>query len=178
MAVRHVEAGREQGAAPYLALMFAAAVVCGAAISVLAFALARYGPSGGSWSFRGNGALAAYALGPAALAGGWTAAVLHRRVRSWAGLAGAAGAGGAGLALLDALLLPLFGVGADQAAGPVVLLALAAWTVIAPVAAWWLTRRRPGTGDPSAVAIAAAVLWTVGSGAGLFLIGMVIPAGS
>lgn len=178
MAVRHVAAGREPGAVPYLALMFAAALLCGAAISVVAFALARYGPAGGSWSFRGNGALAAYALAPAVLAGGWTAAVLHRRVEGWTGLALGAAAVGAGLAIVDALLLPVFGVAGDQAAGPLVLLALAAWTAIAPLVAWWLARRRPGTGDPIGVAIAAAVLWTAGAAAGLFLTGIVIPAGS
>jgi hypothetical protein len=37
-------------------------VVAGAAVSVLAFYLARYGPSGEGWSFRGNGALAAFTV--------------------------------------------------------------------------------------------------------------------
>ena len=55
----------------------------GAAIGVLTFLVARYGPSGGdelAWSLRGNGALIVpFGLGPAVLAGGWTALLLHGR---------------------------------------------------------------------------------------------------
>ena len=54
----------------------------GIALDVLTFVVARYGPSGGDvpWSFRGNGALIVpLGLGPAILAGGWTAVLLHGR---------------------------------------------------------------------------------------------------
>ena len=40
------------------------ALVAGAVISVLAFVVARYGPAGDGWSFRGNGALAVYTRSP------------------------------------------------------------------------------------------------------------------
>jgi len=57
--------------------------VLGAALGVLTFLVARYGPSGESplaWSLRGNGALIVpFGLGPAILAGGWTALLLHGR---------------------------------------------------------------------------------------------------
>lgn len=178
MAERQLDANREAGSLPYLALMLAGGVVGGAIVSLLAFLLARYGPAGGDWSFRGNGALAAYSLGPALLAGGWTAAVLHQHGRRWLGLAAGAAAVGVLLALLDAILLPVFGVGADQAVGPFLLLALAAWTVVAPLVAWWLSRRAQPSAASPAVSIAAAALWAVGVVAGLFVTGMAIPAGS
>src|SRR5207247_9313968 len=70
-----------------------------ALLDVLTFVLARYGPSGGvamPWSFRGNGALIVpFGVGPAFLAGGWTALALHGRsgVRSlaWSVTAGLIG---------------------------------------------------------------------------------------
>jgi hypothetical protein len=178
MAARHVEARSEPGAVPYLALVLIFGAIGGAAVSLLAFLLARYGPTVGDWSFRGNGALAAYTLAPALLAGGWTAAVLHHRGRRWIGLGVGAAAVGAGLALLDAILGPLFGAGADQTIGPVVLLTLVAWTVVAPLAAWWFSRETKEPAVPVAISIAAAVLWAMGVGGGLLLTGMVIPAGS
>jgi len=64
------------GAALFLGLL------AGAAVSVLAFYLARYGPSGEGWSFRGNGALAAYTVVPAILAAGWSAVIAYYRGRS------------------------------------------------------------------------------------------------
>ena len=178
MAERPLDAKRESGSVPYLALMLAGGMMGGAMVSLLAFLLARYGPAGGDWSFRGNGALAAYSLGPALLAGGWTSAVLHHHGRRWLGLAAGAAAGGVGLALLDAILLPVFGVGADQTVGPVVLLGLAAWAVVGPLVAWWLSRRAQPPALSPAVSIAAAALWAAGVAAGLFVTGMAIPAGS
>lgn len=55
----------------------------GVALNVVTFLVARYGPvspDGAPWSFRGNGALIVpFGLGPALLAGGWTAILLHGR---------------------------------------------------------------------------------------------------
>ncbi len=92
-----------------LAGTLAVGVAAGAAISVLAFALARYGPAGDSWSFRGNGALAAYTVIPALLAAGWTALVLRYRTRSdWLAIGAGAGLVGLLLAGFDASIADLW----------------------------------------------------------------------
>src|SRR3954462_10560997 len=72
------------------AIVVGCGLILGAALEVLTFVVARYGPSGGdapgnAWSFKGNGALIVpFALGPAVLAGGWTAILLHgRRNVAW-----------------------------------------------------------------------------------------------
>ncbi|HET7465926.1 MAG TPA: hypothetical protein VFL29_04620 [Candidatus Dormibacteraeota bacterium] len=155
-----------------------AGIAFGALVSVTAFLLARYGPDGDSWSFRGNGALAAYSLIPALLAGGWTALVMHQRGRPWLTPGLAAAAVGIALAVLDAALLPVFGRAGDQIAGPVLLLALAAWSVVAPAGAALLNRASTPGSRPVITSIAAAGLWVVGLAAGVVLIGIAIPAGS
>ena len=88
------------------------AVAAGVALDVLTFLVARYGPQGGtgdSWSLRGNGALLVpFGVGPAVLAGAWSALVLHARgVPHWLrkgglfGLMGAAFAGASVLVLIE-----------------------------------------------------------------------------
>src|SRR5256885_16357090 len=120
------------------------AFLAGALISVLGFVVARYGPAGDSWSLRGNGALAVYTLVPVLLAAGWTAFVLRARsVGSWLILGLAAGLVALVIALADALLIPLFGTGADASLGPVLLIALVAWMVVAPA----LATRIPAAGS-------------------------------
>jgi hypothetical protein len=161
----------------FAGLTLALGVAGGAAISLLAFRLARYGPADGSWSFRGNGALAAYTLVPALLAGGWTAVVLHRRRLPWPGPALAAGLVGVVLAALDAALLPVLGAGADQTVGPVMLAALLAWAVVAPALATRIPRRTAGRPVPPGVAVGAAA-WLIGAVAGVIAVGFLLPAGS
>jgi hypothetical protein len=154
------------------------ALVAGAAISVFAFLLARYGPSADGWSFRGNGALAAYTLVPVVLTAGWTAFVLRgRAVSSWLPLGLAAGLVSLLIALADALLLPLFGTSADATLGAALLIALVAWMVVAPALAIFLPRA--GSAFTSVgTNVAAAVVWLVGAVAGLAVVGYLIPAGS
>ena len=179
MAVPGVERRSSGWSIEGAAIAFGAGLVCGALVSVLAFLLARYGPAGDGWSFRGNGALAAYSLIPALLAGGWTAVVLRHRGRPWAGLAAAAAGVGLALALFDSVLLPVFGTGADQTLGPVVLLALVAWSVIAPVGAMLVSRGGAAAAPASiATSVTCAIAWPVGVAAGLYLIGVAFPAGS
>jgi hypothetical protein len=154
------------------------AVVAGALISVLAFVVARYGPAGDGWSFRGNGALAVYTLIPVLLTTGWTALVLHARsVGSWLSLGLGAGLVALLIALADALLIPLFGTSADATFGAVLLIALVAWMVVAPALA---TRIPPAGSAFYSVGpnLAAGAVWLVGLLAGLVLIGFLIPAGS
>ena len=154
------------------------AVLAGALISVLAFIVARYGPAGDGWSFRGNGALAVYTLVPVVLTAGWTALVLRARsVSSWLSLGLGAGLVSLLIALLDALLLPLFGSDADATLGVVLLIALVAWMVVAPAVA----TRIPAAGSAFVSvgsAIAAGVVWLVAVPAGLIVVGYLIPAGS
>jgi hypothetical protein len=152
------------------------ALVAGAGVGVAAFLTARYGPVGRSWSFRGNGALAVYSAVPALLAMAWTAAVLrHRAGAQWVRGTVAAGIVGLMLAFADAVLLPLFGIGADQAVGPLVLLALVAWTFIAPILALVAPAGRP-------VSLAAAAFDAAASALGLLVgvaaMSLALPAGS
>ena len=154
------------------------AVVAGALISVLAFSVARYGPAGDGWSFRGNGALAVYTLVPVVLTAGWTALVLRARsVSSWLALALGAGLVSLLIALADALLIPLIGTAADATLGAVLLIALVAWMVVAPA----LATRIPAAGSAFLSVgsnLAAGVVWLVAVLVGLIAIGFVIPAGS
>jgi len=152
-------------------------LVAGALVSILAFYLAKYGPAGDGWSFRGNGALAALTVVPPILAAGWTALALRCRSHpAWLAFGLGAGALGLVLAVADAALLPVFGPVGDQVAGGILLLALAAWTVAAPV----LATRFPSTSvRPQAVgtyAIAAAA-WLVATLAGLIVVEIAFPAG-
>jgi hypothetical protein len=115
------------------AIVVVTGLVLGVALDVATFLVARYGPvspDGGPWSFRGNGALIVpFGLGPALLAGGWTAVLLHGRAGvqwlSW----------GIGVFVLGALLALLSAVltigGYAVASGLVGLVALL-WPLIAP----------------------------------------------
>lgn len=178
MATQRVESRTPPRSFEYAALVLAVGLVLGAIVSLTAFFLARYGPSGDSWSFRGNGALAAYSLLPAFLAGGWTAIVLRHRGRPWLALGIVAALVGLALAVLDASLLPFFGPSGDQSAGPVLLIALAAWSVIAPIGAMLLPAEAQPAPTSVGLSLAAALLWAVGLAAGIVLTGFAFPAGS
>ena len=153
-------------------------LLAGAAISVFAFLVARYGPAGDGWSFKGNGALAVYTLVPVVLGAGWTALVLHARsIPSWLALGAGAGLVGLVIALADALLIPVLGTGADQALGAILLIALVAWMAIAPAMA---TRVPAGAARVTGVwwQLAADRVWLIAGIAGLGVVGFLIPAGS
>jgi hypothetical protein len=117
------------------------AVVAGAAGGVLStivtYFVARYGPQGDSWSFRGNGALVVpFGLGPAMLAAGWTAIAAHfRSRRRWPAFGLVAGAVGVVLAAGGAAALPVGGVAADRIVSPAVLALLLVWLFAAPLLA-------------------------------------------
>lgn len=154
-------------------------LLAGAGISVLAYYVARYGSSGDSWSFRGNGALAVYTLLPGVLAAGWTALVLNARSDPrWLGLGLAAGLVGALFAAVAAALLPIFGPGADRFVGPFLLLGLLAWMVLAPSAG----ARQIGRGRvPHGIGaryLGGGATWFAATIIGLFAAGVVAPAGS
>jgi len=112
------------------------------------------------------------------LAAGWTALILRARsVGSWLTLGLGAGLVALLIALFDALLIPLFGPGADAALGAVLLIALVAWMIVAPALA---TQVPPAGSAFLSVGsnIAAGVVWLVAVLVGLVAVGFVIPAGS
>jgi len=162
-------------------LVGASAVIAflgGGAISLLAFYVARYGPSGGNWSFRGNGALTVYTAFAPLMTAGWTALALHAQRRtSWLAWGAGSGAIGLALALIGAAILPLFGSSADQAATPVLYIALLLWMLFAPA---WAGRRHPKAVSVVGYGrhVAAGAAWLVGAIAGLLIVGTIIPAGS
>lgn len=164
---------------PLFGVTLGLGLVAGASISLLAFYLARYGPEGDGWSFRGNGALQALTVVPPVLAAGWTALVLRCRSHpAWLRLGLGAGAVGLILAAIDASLLPVLGELGDIVAGGITLVALAAWTLVAPAIA--TTFPKSSAGPPRAVALhvlaGAALLAAII--AGLIVTEMVFPPGS
>ena len=111
-------------------------MLAGVALDILAWWVARYGPSGNSWSFRGNGALIVpIGLGAAVLAGSWTALVLHSRsVSRWRTLGIVAGAVGALLVAVSAAALIVFGSAGQRLSDSMTTIILL-WTVLAPALA-------------------------------------------
>jgi hypothetical protein len=157
------------------------ALVIGAAAGILldvaTFLVARYGPQADSWSFRGNGALAVpFGLGPAILAGGWTALVLrYRGAARWLVLGVAAGLVGIGFVLLGVLVLVLFGSAAGGALSNALTLLTLGWMVVAPLLARFVhapadrVRRGQLGGHVMAGALFAITLGVVFSVSGLVL---------
>ncbi len=119
-------------------------LVAGVLLDVATFLVARYGPQADSWSFRGNGALVVpFGVGPAILAGGWTAlASRYRGSAHWLALGLAAGLVGIGFVLASFLLLVLLGSETAGSLSNVISLLTLGWMVVAP----WLARfvRAPG----------------------------------
>jgi hypothetical protein len=105
----------------------AAALLAGVLLDALAWAVARYGPQGEGWSFRGNGALVVpVGLGPAALAGAWAALVSHSRgTTRWLPLGIGAGLVGAALVAVGVAALVLFGAAGAGVAARMTFLILA-----------------------------------------------------
>src|SRR5262249_52121772 len=137
---------------------------------------ARYGPAADGWSFRGNGAIAAYTLVPVLLAGGWTAIVLRARSHpSWLNLGLGAGVVALVVALAGAAALTLFGTGAGGAVGGGLLVAVALWTFAAPILAAVVLKAGP---VDAAGLLVGLVVWLVAILAGLYVTGQAIPAGS
>jgi hypothetical protein len=166
-------------ASALLGATLATGFVGGAATSLLAFSLAGYGPIGDAWSFRGNGALAAYSVVPAMLGAGSTAPVLRFRAHpAWLTMGLGAGLVGLALAAIDAALLPVFGAAADRAAGGALLVGLAAWTLVSPAVAARIPSSSPHGRSSVGVYVAGAGAWPFAIGAGLLALGLAVPAGS
>jgi hypothetical protein len=107
-------------------------LIAGVALDVLTYWVARAGPVGEGWSFRGNGALVVpLGLGPAVLAGGWTALVLYARgVAGWRRLGIAALLLGALPSVSSVLVLVALGRDA-QSLSDILTLPAFAWPLLA-----------------------------------------------
>jgi hypothetical protein len=156
------------------------AAVAGVVLDVLAFLVARYGPQADGWSFRGNGALAIpFGLGPAVLAGFWTALVLrYRGFARWLELGFAAGLVGTGFLLISVIVLVLFNSAAMDVSSAMTFFILA-WLVAAPVLAALI----PGPGQSPhsgqlAAHLAACGVMTVAFGLAFFAAGLFLAPGS
>ena len=168
-----------------LGVALGAGLLAGVTLNLLTFLVARYGPSGSDgapWSLRGNGALVVpFGLGPALLAGAWTALVLHyRSAARWLTWGVGAGLVGAAFVLAGVAALILFG-----SAGPSVSMSMSlitlAWMCLAPVVAGALrVGGRPAERTPAALVAhsMAGVMFPVALVAGLFAAGVVLPPGS
>lgn len=153
-------------------------LLAGVALDALTVWVARAGPAGDGWSFRGNGALVVpLGLGPAALAGAWSAAALYARAH-WLRFAVLATLIGATPAVASVLVLVLFGPAAQKLSDGLTLPALA-WPVVAIVAS--VIARRLGPQQSllaPPVAVAAALTFTIALAIGFLMAQLVLPPGS
>jgi hypothetical protein len=163
------------------AIAFGAGLAAGIVLELLTFALARYGPSGSdaiAWSFRGNGALIVpFGLGPAVLAGGWTALVLHGRsgVR-WLSSGIAAGLIGGAIVLASAFATML-GTSTGFNIANALTVAIVVWMIAAPALA--LILFRAGEYQPHRIQhVVAEILFAVGVLGGFFAAQQVLPPGA
>jgi|SRR5713226_2074589 len=156
------------------------AAVAGVLLDVVAFPVARYGPQADGWSFRGNGALAIpFGLGPAVLAGFWTALVLRDRgFARWLELGFAAGLVGTGFLLISVIVLALFNSAAMDVSSAMTFFILA-WLVVAPVLAALIPgpAQSPHSGQLAAHLAACGVM-TVVFGLAFFAAGLFLAPGS
>ncbi len=156
-------------------------LVAGVALDAVAFLVARYGPEGDSWSLRGNGALIVpIGLGPAILAGGWTAlASRYRGSPHWLVLGLAGFIIGTTFVVASVLVLVFFGSDAGAASSNVLTLLILVWMLVAP----WLARfvRAPGQqvrrGELGGHVI-AGVFFAIAVFAAFAASGLVLPPGS
>jgi hypothetical protein len=155
--------------------------LAGVLLDVATFLVARYGPAADGWSFRGNGALVVpFSVGPAILAGAWTAlAFRNRGFARWLLFGFAAGLVGVGFVLLGVVVLVLFGSAAGAASSNALTLLTLVWMVVAP----WLARfvrapaeqvRRGQLGGH----IMAGVLFAITLGVVFSISGLVLSPGS
>lgn len=159
-----------------------AALAVGIGLEVLTWLVARYGPEGGAWSLRGNGSLIVpFGLGPAVLAGAWSALVLHARgAERWVVLSIAAAL--VGLVLIGIGLLVLGVAGrtfAGQVAANWLFLSVLGWMLAAPlVAALAPVKRLPPPNATRAMHAVTGVLATLCMLASFVAVGRVLPPGS
>ena len=151
----------------------AVGLVAGVLLDVATFLVARYGPEGGNWSFRGNGALAVpFGLGPAILAAAWVALVLrYRGFPSW---------------LRRGILTLLFGVGYLILSVIVLfltdldfMLVIVLWMLVAPIGACFV--RAPGQrvgGGSFPGHLGAGIAFPVALVLGFYALGLILPPGS
>ena len=165
-----------------LSMVLGSGLLAGIALDIMTFLVARYGPQGDSWSFRGNGALIVpVGLGPAVLAGVWTALVLHYRSSPrWLMVSVGAGLVGALFVVASSIVIILFGSTGLPLSNSFIISNLA-WMVVAPVLAAVLPvagRSHERTLRILVVHVAAAVLFPVALAGGLLAASRVLPPGA
>lgn len=159
-----------------------AALAVGVGLEVLTWLVARYGPEGGAWSLRGNGALIVpFGLGPALLAGAWTGLVLHARgVERWLALSVGAVLVGVGLIALGMLVLAGAGTTfGGQVAASWLFLSVLGWMLVAPILAALLpVGPHPGVATSPVLHVVTGVLATLCFVASFVAVGWLLPPGS
>src|SRR3989475_1842616 len=147
----------------FAGLIALAGVIAGIVLWVLTILLSRSNVSGNGWSLSGNGALIIpFGLGPAVVAGGWTATILRMRGhRRWLQLGIASGL--VGLALTAGSLLSLIAFGpAGRDAGATASLffgfLLYAWLLASVIVAAMIRAPDPARHGPPLWSIAAILL--------------------
>lgn len=121
---------------PLLGWALGIGAASGILLDVATFVVARYGPHADGWSFRGNGALSVpFGVGPAILAGAWSALVFrYRGFARWLVLGLAAGLVGTGFLLISVLVLILFNSDGITVFNPMTFFILG-WMMISPLLA-------------------------------------------
>jgi hypothetical protein len=147
-----------------------AGVVLGIALDAATVVMASAGPTGDTWSFRGNGALVVpIGFGGALLSGGWVGLILCARgVRAWLAFAVSIAAIAAIPPLLSITLLVAFG-SAAQSASDLTAVSAFAWPVLS-LAFVGIADARPAPSRrlPRGSAWFAAFVFSLALGVGFF----------
>jgi hypothetical protein len=145
-------------------------VVFGIGLDAATLLMATAGPTGDTWSFRGNGALVVpIGFGAAVLAGGWMGLFLYARgARAWAPVAASITAAAAVPSLLSIAVLVVFG-SAAQEISDLMVVPTVAWPVLSLTSgAVADLQPAPTRRLPHVSAYLAVLVFSIALGAGFF----------
>jgi len=147
----------------FTGLIVVLGTVAGALLWILTIVLGRSNISGNGWALSGNGALIIpFGIGPAVVAGGWTAIVLRMRGhRRWLQLGIASGLVGLALTAGSLLSLIVFGPSGRDAGATASLIfgfLLYGWLLASVIVAAMIRAPDPARKGPPVWSIAAIVL--------------------
>jgi hypothetical protein len=154
-------------------------VAAGVLLDVATFLVARYGPQADGWSYRGNGALSIpFGLGPAILAGLWSALVFrYRGFDHWRILGALAALIGVAFLLVSVFVLLLLnseGMGISNAMFYLIL----GWMLVAPILAGFVPGPKERPKQSVGVHLGAGIMSAVAVVAAFFVSGLVLAPGS